>query len=57
MKELKIKILAKFGSEFQESFAYDSLTNMLKAYMNYVNNSHKRNILEIEFGKKFEKIK
>ncbi len=50
-----IKINEKYGSEFQEDFARESLFNMLDAWLRFVNFNHKKNNITIEIEKQIYK--
>lgn len=49
-KEVNIKIEANFGSNFQEIFARNCLTSILKAWQSHLENSHKKNEIRIEIN-------
>lgn len=52
MKTIEIEISGKFGSKFQEKFAIDSLLGILRAWGNFVKNTHKDNEVSISLTDK-----
>lgn len=50
MKEVTIKISAKFGSKFQEQFARDSLMAVFRSWRTFLNTTNKKNEVNIEIN-------
>jgi hypothetical protein len=48
MSKHKIEIECKFGSEFQNEFGSKSVLNVLRAWKNFLNSSHKKNNVKVK---------